>query len=335
LRRLRLGETRIETSELGLGCADLFREPSGRRRQRLLAAALDSGISHFDVAPMYGLGLVEREVGRFARGKRDSVVIATKFGIDPTPAARLLARAQAPIERLLAAAPNVRRSARPLDADPRSGAVGRRLYRSCGYDAAAARAGLERSLRELGTDHLDILFLHDPSPGDVRSDDVAAYLDSAQATGRIRAWGIAGEPRFVPDIARQLGSRIPVLQLRGDLLAPPWPGTPGLEAEATILFGVLGRPLARILAHVRTDERVRRRWSEAVGVDCGDPEALASLLLREALRRNPGGPVLFGTIRTARIEAAVAAAAEPSDAPALDRLRALAEAELAAPERRP
>ncbi|MBV8943260.1 MAG: aldo/keto reductase, partial [Solirubrobacterales bacterium] len=65
-------------------------------------------------------------------------------------------------------------------AGPGFGRFGSLLYRSSGYDAAAARASLEQSLRELETDHVDLLFLHDPQPGTVRGDDVCAYLERAR-----------------------------------------------------------------------------------------------------------------------------------------------------------
>src|SRR5436309_2631503 len=139
---------------------------------------------------MYGLGLAERALGRFARGRRDRIVVATKFGIFPTVAARVFTRVARPLQRPLAGA--LQRT-RPTDADPRGGAAGSLLYRTA-YDAAAAKASLERSLRELGTDFVDILFLHDPMPEDVRSDDVRAYLEAARAEGKIRAWGVAGDP---------------------------------------------------------------------------------------------------------------------------------------------
>jgi D-threo-aldose 1-dehydrogenase len=336
VRTLRLRDTDIETSALGFGCANLFREPSGPRRQRLLAAALDAGICHFDVAPMYGLGLVEGELGRFARGRRDAIVIATKFGIAPSPAARVLARAQGPIQRIFDAVPTLRRRARPPAADPRAGAIGGFLYRARGYDAAAARAGLERSLRELRTDHVDILLLHEPAPGDVRSEDVAGYLESAREAGRIRAWGVSGDPESALDVARGLAWRIPLLQVRGDMFLRSLRSTPELETQATILFGVIARALPRILAHVRSDERLRRRWSDAVGADCGSATVVVSLLLRDALHENAGGPVLFSTLRTDRIETAAKAAMEHVQAdPELERFQALVDAELQVPEEQP
>src|SRR6059058_1826376 len=101
LPTLCLGDTGVETSALGLGCADLMRAGTAARR-RLLAAALDAGVRHYDVAPMYGLGLAEHEIGRFAHGRRDRLVIATKFGIEPSRAARALAPVQRSLQRALA-----------------------------------------------------------------------------------------------------------------------------------------------------------------------------------------------------------------------------------------
>ena len=88
LRTLTFPDSELETTVLGFGCAHLYGVPRSAERLRLLDAAHDAGIRHFDVAPMYGLGLAERELGRFIRHRRDAVVVATKFGIAPTLFAR-------------------------------------------------------------------------------------------------------------------------------------------------------------------------------------------------------------------------------------------------------
>jgi D-threo-aldose 1-dehydrogenase len=310
---VRLGETGVETTALGFGCAQLFRLPR-RARLRLLETALDAGIRHFDVAPMYGLGLAEGELGRFARGRRDRIVIATKFGIEPALGAHLLAPVQGPLQRL--------RGSRPATLDARTGLVGALLYRSGRYDAATARSSLERSLRALGTDYVDLLFLHDPLPGDVRSDDVRAFLETARAAGRIRAWGAAGEPEPIAEAAVRLGG-LPVRQVRSDVFRR----APRDERQPTILFGAIGRALPQIVARLEADGQARRRWSDAAGVDCGQPEELARLLLRDALRENPGGAVLFATTRRERIVSAAEAEGTGAD---LEAFRRLVQAELAA-----
>jgi D-threo-aldose 1-dehydrogenase len=304
VRRVLLGETGVQPTVLGFGCAELFREPSRAGRLTLLEAAYDAGVRYFDVAPMYGLGLVEREVGAFAHGRRDDLVLATKFGISPTRVARRLAPAQAHLQRMSAA----RRS----DGDPRSGTVGRLLYRTSEYGPETARRSLERSLHALQTDRIDLFFLHDPPEGAAVSDDVRSYLDSAQTAGLIRAWGVAGQSATrYPDVA--------VIQARWDPFSPP----PAARAQPTIRFGAIGRPLRRILGCLQRDPDRVRHWSDALGVDCSRPETIAGLLLRDALDLVPASPLLFGSTRTAHIRAAVAATGAEVGAEVLAAFRRL------------
>jgi D-threo-aldose 1-dehydrogenase len=304
---VRLDETDVTTSVLGFGCADLRRQATTASRWRLLEAAFDAGIRHFDVAPMYGLGKVESDVGGFARGRRDELVIATKFGIAPSSAARMIGPVQWPLRRLLDLAARTRDQPESSPRDARSGMVGSLLYRSDGYDARGARTSLEGSLRRLATDHVDVLFLHDPVPGDMRSDDVREYLESAQAAGSLRTWGVAGEAAATVEVARALGPEpVPVVQMRGDVFVPAPSVVPDV-AGARILFGVVSRALPRILAHVRSGDDVRRRWSEAVGRDCGRADEIVGLLLQDAVAANPRGPVRVSTTRPERIRAAASA----------------------------
>ncbi len=102
-----------EELRLGFGCAQLLRLPRRRDRRRLLDAAFDAGLRHFDVARMYGLGMAEGEVGRFARDRRAEISIATKFGIDPPR--RTMARLQAPARAALARMPALRSAVKRRD----------------------------------------------------------------------------------------------------------------------------------------------------------------------------------------------------------------------------
>jgi D-threo-aldose 1-dehydrogenase len=330
LRRVVLEATGIETTALGFGCADLFRVGDSVGRARLLEAAYDAGIRHFDVAPMYGLGRAEAEVGRFARRRRGGVILATKFGIGPTSLARALGRVQRPVRRTLEALPAVRQQAREKAAGPESGRLGPMLYSTEGYDAAAARASLERSLRALATDYLDLLLLHDPAPGSVRSEEVRCYLEEARDAGWIRSWGVAGEADLAVAVARSFGHPVPVLQLRDDVFVRSLRYSQPAAGSAYITFGVLGRALTRVVEHVRADGTRRERWATLVGADCGEPRVVASLLLRAALQENSSGVVLFSTTKRQHIHDALAAAqAAPVEVdPALGSFLAIVEAEL-------
>jgi D-threo-aldose 1-dehydrogenase len=289
VRTIVLGETGVVTSALGFGCASLFREPSRRRRRLLLDAAYDAGIRHFDVAPMYGLGRVEPEVGRFLRGREDAVV-ATKFGISPAALGRALAPVQAQLQRL---------RGRSRGADPRAGAAGRLLYRSGPLDAATARAGLERSLRLLGRDHVDLFLVHEP-PADGRvPDEVWEALDAARDAGLVRAFGAAG-------VHAAACAAAPVVQTRWSRVDRATAG----DGRPTIRYGVLAGSLPAL----------RDRLAGEL-----DAAALAALLLQDALAAQPDSPVLFSTTDPARV-ASAAAAADVDDPEGLARFRALAAA---------
>ena len=324
--------TGLVTSALGIGCAGLYGEPSATRRMQILDAARASGIRHFDVAPMYGLGLAERELGRFARRHREQIVIATKFGIAPTAAAQAIAPVQTPLRQLFSTFPALRRRARANAAGPGLGRLGSLLYRASGYDGAGARASLERSLRELDTDHVDLLLLHDPQPGTVRGDDVCDYLERARDAGLIRAWGIAGEPEPTRRVTEALPVDPAVLQVRDDPLDCSESSVWGEVAGARITFGVLGRSIARIVEHVGADPRRRRRWRERVGADCADPDIVAAFLLKHALRRNEEGVVLFSTTQAPHVHSAAVAIADAAlgDKDALDAFAGLIDVELRA-----
>jgi D-threo-aldose 1-dehydrogenase len=328
MRTVRLPGSGLETSAVGLGTAGLFREPSRARRRRLLELAFEAGIRHFDVAPMYGLGQAEAELGSFARERRDRLVIATKFGIAPTPVARLVARAQAPLQRVLEGSPRVRGRARPEGADPRAGLVGKLLYRGA-YDARAARTSLEKSLRALSTDRVDVFLVHDPAPGEQISDDLRGYLESARAAGLVRTWGVGGEPEAVAVAAARLGPEIPVIQIRDDVLLRSGRRLQPTPHQATVRFGVIARALPRLMTHLGSDVSILRRWSDAIGADCADVDVVVSLLIRDALIENPRGPVVISTIRPDRIGTAVdAGEAAGQHDPAVEAFRRLVSAEL-------
>jgi D-threo-aldose 1-dehydrogenase len=328
-----LGSSKINTTRLGFGCGSLFRIPSRTQRAQLLNAAYEAGIRHFDVAPMYGLGRAEAELGTFARARRSELTITTKFGIDPTLLAYGLGRGQGPVRRILATKPKTRDHATVHLMGPLDSRVSRLLYVRGGYDAPNARKSLERSLRLFGFNYIDLLLLHDPFPGSVRSDDVFSYLETARESGLIRSWGITGDLPGVSDVADLFHTYIPVWQLRDDIFLRSLLSAP--SDTAFITFGVLDRALPRLVHYLRDNHSRRIRWNEAIGADCGRPEIAASFLLSAAVRANGSGVVLFSTVQPARIHAAVTAVERSVIAsdPALEAFQRLADRELCRPAR--
>ncbi len=308
------------TSRVGFGCAGLMRSASGRQRQRLLAEAFEQGIRHFDVARMYGLGAAERELGRFARGRREEIVIATKFGIEPAGPVGRLARLQAPARGVIVRSPALRAALK------RRTQVFHQPHR---YDPTTLSTSLETSLRELGTEYVDILFIHDPAPDDALDmAELGEALEQLRRAGRIRAWGLAGDSEPCVRLSGEAGAPT-VLQVRDDILDRALARVGA--SQRVITFGVVSGALRRILAHVTSSAERRAEWSDAVGANCGRAEIVSSLLLQDALDRNPQGTVLFSTTRPGRIRLGTAAvetlSCEPNPAP-LNAFRELVRSQL-------
>ncbi len=308
------------SSRVGFGCAGLMQSTSRAHRQRLLAEAFEHGIRHFDVARMYGLGAAEHELGRFARGRRDEIVIATKFGIEPAKAAGRLAQLQAPARAALARLPALRAAVKRRAAA---------FHQPHCYDVTTMTRSLERSLIELGTEYVDVLFVHGPGPEDeLDIDELTDELEELRREGRVRAWGFAGDPD--PCIRLMQESRTPgVLQLRDDILAG---GSARLSSrQRLITFGILSGALSRVVTHITSSGERAGSWTRMIGEDCARPEVIASLLLQDALERNPGGMVLFSTSRPERLETvtrAVEAQLSDSERAPLQAFRSLVAAEL-------
>jgi aryl-alcohol dehydrogenase-like predicted oxidoreductase len=76
----------LEVSVIGLGCNNFGGRLDAGATARVVHAALDAGVTLFDTAELYGQGRSEEYLGRALRGRRQSAVIATKFGYKTAPA---------------------------------------------------------------------------------------------------------------------------------------------------------------------------------------------------------------------------------------------------------
>lgn len=209
------------SSVLGFGCAPILGAVDRSTAERALGVALDAGITHLDLARSYGFGEAEECVGSFIRGRRDEMVLATKFGIQAT----WLARAAAPLK------PLVRRLRprlnAPVDAPagvprpaPRS-VFGSLLHRPVELTPGEMTRSVECSLRALRTDRLDILLLHEPGEVIARFDDLQEAAGRLKTAGKILGWGIAASVAHL-DLHRAHMGCFDVLQMEVPAEAPAY-----------------------------------------------------------------------------------------------------------------
>jgi len=174
MQHVTIDRTDLRVSRVGFGTASMHHLPIASHRRRLLEAALDSGITHFDTSPYYAYGLAETDLGRFIQHRREAVTVASKVGLYApgwTPLGGLGVWARKAAGRVVP-----RCSAPRID-----------------WTVERARTSLDQTLRRLRTDYLDLLLLHEPTPDRVRADTFLPWLQNEQAAGRIRYWGLAGE----------------------------------------------------------------------------------------------------------------------------------------------
>ena len=305
-----------ELSRLGFGTSALMSRVNRRDSIVLLQTAFDRGLTHFDTARSYGFGEAEKVVGEAFAGRRDQITITTKVGIVPPPrAAGLTAAAKAMARGLLRVAPGMRAQLRQ-----RAGA----LVRAERFDTASMTESLHTSLRQLRTDSIDFLLLHEPSSA-VLTTEPLAFLERARSEGKVRSFGIAATPEVANFALEQAPGYAGVLQFPNGVFTPHPDSLNLLPSGAVFTHSALGTRFDALRVQLLRDARMAARWSETLGVDVTEPGTLARLALHYALAAVPHGVVLFTSTKPAHVRENAAALETSAAADQLRRLKMLAE----------
>jgi aryl-alcohol dehydrogenase-like predicted oxidoreductase len=150
--RTTLGQ--LDVSRQGLGCmgmSEWYGAADWDESVRTIHRAIELGVTFLDTADVYGAGHNEVLVGRAVHGRRDSVQLATKFGIDRT-----------------------------------GGDAERRIRGSRSY----VRRACDASLLRLGVDHVDLYYAHRP-PQDVEIEETVGAMAELVEQGKVRHLGLS------------------------------------------------------------------------------------------------------------------------------------------------
>ena len=291
MQTVQVGTSGRTTTRLGYGCSSLMGAMGRAESLAILEAAFDAGIRHFDVAPMYGYGQAESVLGEFLARHAGHVTVTTKYGIPPAKRQGLISMARSVARPIVRAVPGLKRGLTSAAAKATSPGL------KAAFTAGEARESLDRSLRELKTDRIDIWLLHDATLADLHDEGLLRLMQQSVAAGKIGTFGIGSDRSAIDEIAASRPQYLPVAQFAWSVLDIPMPATSSFRIHHRALTDKLRTLHQELFA----DKARCTRWSGLVGSDLSDPQALAALMLKAALLENPEGIVLFSSKSPAHI----------------------------------
>jgi aryl-alcohol dehydrogenase-like predicted oxidoreductase len=288
---------------LGFGCGGLLRGPNWKESLYLLETAIECGITYFDTARLYGSGRAESLLGRLAPRRRRQLIIATKVGILPGSRSIPLRAANRGVRLLHKAIPKLRDYlSPPAQSDTRFGV----------FDPPRLRNSVETSLRELNTDYLDILLLHECTEIDVRNDDLLFSLQNLQKQGKIRAFGLATGIEETTKIVQSLPDLGAIVQISNNIWNRNIERLPSRPTRLTITHSTLTGRFHELIRRIKSDDELAKQWMAHLQIDPRDQAGVAKMLLANALQLNPRGIVLFYSANPTNIRSNVGVARNAS-----------------------
>jgi D-threo-aldose 1-dehydrogenase len=278
---------------LGFGCGGLLCDGlSPADSLRLVETALDCGITYFDTARMYGHGGAEGVLGKHLPRHRHRIVLTSKAGILPPNRSVLRRLTSRGVEFLHDAAPGSKAFFSAPDVwKARFGVI----------EPKQLRKSVETSLRELRTDYLDILLLHECTRANAEESHLLDFLEGLKKQGIIREFGLASGIDDTLQILKTHPVLAPVVQIPSNIWTMNTVRLPPRPEALTITHSCLTSRFRRLLHQLSLDRSLASKWRSMTNVDPRDTPAMARLLLAHSLWTNRGGIALFSSSRPEHI----------------------------------
>ena len=287
MKKIRIDNGRVQTSVLGFGCVGTTAHQTEADALRTLETAFESGITHFDVARLYGFGQAEGILGKFAKQHRNSITITTKFGLNPpqtfTKYKRFLNVARQAVRKFT--------FLKSLLKKPKSNLVKFRAF-----SVKEAKDSLEISLKELNIDYIDFWLLHECLPEDAGNHDLLDFLNLMIQEGKILHYGVGTNYENIQSILNLEPCNHQVIQFEQSLQKQNIQKLQNLGDKLVITHSVL-KEASPIFDAAMQQIEFTKHYSNRIGLNLSSKQEIIGLLLAYASFVNPNGIVLFSSIK--------------------------------------
>lgn len=289
-----LGKTKNPsmTSRLGFGTASLAALNNRRKVWKLLDTALESGITHYDTARLYGDGLMERTIAPFVRSNRNEITITTKFGLNGRWRGSLAYSIIPPARRIMKCLLRHHKKSEKSNI----GIPSKQIVPWPVVTPEIMRGSLETSLRELNTDYVDIFLMHEARKEQI-SVQLLEALEDSRLAGKINKYGSGGEWDHTTKLESLAWPRQPIIQAPASICLLEY-GLIDSTTKPDVIHSVF-----RGLPYI--EQKISRDKDSVIDFPGGEilpDETLPRIFLHWALSRYPNSTVLFGCRSAERIK---------------------------------
>jgi aryl-alcohol dehydrogenase-like predicted oxidoreductase len=276
-------------SELGFGCSRLTHVTSPKMANSLLNSVFDNGVNYFDTARLYGLGQSEHYLGKFIKDKRDKVVITTKLGLFPPYIPfRNLKMINLFRDGVKFLKSSIVKSSPSSSQNPNISLPVNNI------SEAHMRTSLHESLKELQTDYVDFLLLHEFSLELINQAEIINLLEKFKKEGKIRHYGIGTHYSRLPERLSDLPKSYAMIQGESSLLEE------GLlikgRDERLLSIHSIFRDFKLIKTLIENNESIKGTIQDITNLDLQNDSNLINILIA-AIKKHPSKKLTLFTTK--------------------------------------
>ncbi len=256
---------------IGFGCVSLTMQTFERDALKILETAYESGIRHFDTAPLYGQGYSEKILGEFLKTKRHEVTVTTKFGLNPNGQKTIPVWLALPLNSVKKGISKKQ----VITAGTAEQVEAKILFREITLDEV--KKTFNNSLRNLKTDYIDYYLLHEALPSFLTEESMD-YIRLLKEKGLIKKIGIATSSINQKELKENEILDWDILQYENNFYSPTINLQKNFPLKSHFHHSIL-KPLKQM------------------GIDPVNRSRKAAALLTLAIKNNSSGKILFATTK--------------------------------------